>query len=166
MVMSEEAEHVRVGITGHTNLTEDTVPLVAGAIRAILADHTALIGVSCLARGADQVFAAVVLDLGHPLEVVLPARDYRERKVKPENRERFEQLIGRATTVETLPFDVSDRAAYEAANERVLSGVDRLVAVWDGAPPDGRGGTADTVRLARERGVPVAVVWPEGAQRG
>ena len=156
---------MRVGITGHSNITTDTVPLVADALRALLTAEPEFTGVSCLARGADQVFAAVVLDLGHRLEVVLPAADYRERKVKPHNREQFEHLIDRAARVETLPFDTSDRSAYEAANERVLSSVDRIVAVWDGAPPDGKGGTGDTVRLARERGVPVTVVWPDGARR-
>ena len=156
---------MRVGITGHTNISPGTVALVADAIRAVFGEGSPITGVSCLARGADQVFASVVLDLGHRLEVVLPAADYRTRKVKPPNREQFEQLIDRADRVEVLPFDISDRIAYEAANEHVLSSVDRLVAVWDGTPPDGRGGTADTVRIARERGVPVVVVWPDGAQR-
>jgi hypothetical protein len=40
-----------------------------------------------------------------------------------------------------------------------------LVAVWDGQPSRGLGGTADVVRYARERGVPVEVIWPEGATR-
>jgi hypothetical protein len=48
----------------------------------------------------------------------------------------------------------------------VLGDVDALVAVWDGAVPDGKGGTGDTVQLARARGVPVTVVWPDGAARG
>ena len=40
-----------------------------------------------------------------------------------------------------------------------------LVAVWDGQPSRGLGGTADVVAYARERGVPVEVIWPEGASR-
>lgn len=56
---------MRIGITGHSNLTPDSVPLVADAIRATLAEHGEKItGVTCLARGSDQVFATVVLDLG------------------------------------------------------------------------------------------------------
>lgn len=42
---------------------------------------------------------------------------------------------------------------------------DRLVAVWDGLPARGYGGTADAVACAREGEVPVRVVWPEGAVR-
>jgi hypothetical protein len=158
---------VRVGITGHMNLTPESVPLVTAEIRKVLSEHEGLlVGVSCLARGADQVFARVVLELGGQLDVVIPAADYRERKVKPDNREEFEELIGQAANVRVLPFETSNREAYVAANEAVFSSVDTLVAVWDGAPPDGKGGTADTVEVARARGIPVTVVWPDGAARG
>jgi hypothetical protein len=158
---------VRIGITGHSNLAPDSVPLVAAELRKVLSEHgESLIGVSCLARGADQVFAHVVLELGRQLDVVLPAADYRERKVKADNRHEFDALIDRAANVRVLPFGVSNRDAYAAANETVLADIDQLVAVWDGAPPDGKGGTADTVELARARDIPVVVVWPQGAARG
>lgn len=157
----------RIGITGHSNLTTATVPLVADAIRNALAAHDAdeLVGVTCLARGADQVFAQVALDLGGTIEVVLPAADYRERKVKPDNAADFDKLIGQAATVHTMPFPRSDRDAYMAASEHVLSTVDAVVAVWDGGPSGGHGGTADVVDAVRERGLPVTVVWPDGAAR-
>jgi hypothetical protein len=157
--------NVRIGITGHSNLTPESVPLVAAELRKVLSEYgSPLVGVSCLARGADQVFARVVLELGSPLEVVLPAADYRERKVKPENREEFETLLGQAATVRVLPFDTSNREAYAAANEHMLGGVHALVAVWDGVS-GGRGGTGETVELAHARGIPVTVVWPDGAAR-
>ena len=157
---------MKIGITGHSNLTPESVPLVAVELRKVLSEYGApLIGVSCLARGADQVFARVVLELGGELEVVLPAADYRERKVKPENRDEFETLLGQAATVRVLPFDTSSRDAYAAANEDVLGGVDALVAVWDGAGPDGKGGTADQVQVANRRSLPIVVVWPDGARR-
>lgn len=157
---------MRVGVTGHSNLTPESVPAVVAELHKVLSEYGApLVGVSCLARGADQVFARVVLELGGQLEVLLPAADYRERKVKPDNREEFNKLIGRATEVRVLPFDTSNRDAYAAANDAVLSGVDLLVAVWDGAPPDGKGGTGDTVQAARRRGVPVVIAWPDGARR-
>jgi hypothetical protein len=42
---------------------------------------------------------------------------------------------------------------------------DELYAVWDGKPVRAYGGTADVVAYARERGTPVRVIWPDGAQR-
>lgn len=77
----------RIGVTGHASLSEPTVERVADALRAVPAAHlpTALVGLTCLARGADQIFARVVLELGGSVEVTLPAADYRARKVKPGN---------------------------------------------------------------------------------
>lgn len=139
---------------------------MADAIRDALAETgEPLVGVSCLARGADQVFARVVLEGGGELEVVLPAADYQERKVKPANRAEFTELIGKASEVTTMPYPESNRDAYLAASEHVLSAVDAMIAVWDGQPADGRGGTGDVVKVARERGISVTVVWPEGARR-
>ena len=157
----------RIGITGHTNLSAATVPLVADGIRAALAGcpTAELVGVSCLARGADQVFARIVLDLGGRLDVVLPAADYRQRQVAADNTAEFDELLGRATSVHTMPFPVSGEQAYMAAGEHVLAGVDALVAVWDGGPSGGYGGTADVVAAARQRGLAVTVVWPERAAR-
>lgn len=156
----------RVGITGHSTLTVESAPLVADALRAELAAHaSSLVGVSCLARGADQLFARVVLELGGALEVVLPAADYRSRKVKVDNAAVFDELIGQATTVRTLPFETSNRESYLGASEHVLSTVELMMAVWDDQPADGRGGTGDVVERARALGLPVTVVWPAGAAR-
>lgn len=71
---------VRIAITGHRGLPADTVRLVDDAVRSALAEHDAerLTGISCLADGADQIFARAVVDLGGALEVVVPARRYRE----------------------------------------------------------------------------------------
>ncbi|MFE7798687.1 hypothetical protein [Nocardia sp. NPDC057440] len=87
------------------NITDDTAPLVYKAISELLAGEEfsgELVGVSCIARGADSVFAQAVLDAGGQLEVVLPSRNYRERKVKPDHAELFDNLLGRADTVRVM----------------------------------------------------------------
>jgi hypothetical protein len=155
----------RIGVTGHSNLAPDTVPAVQAELRRELSGLPGIVGVTCLARGADQLFARAVLDLGGQIEVVLPAADYRDRKVKPDNAADFDELIAKAAVVHTMPYDRSNRAAYLAASEHVLSTVEAMIAVWDGGPPGGTGGTADVVASARERDIPVTVVWPEGARR-
>lgn len=157
----------RIGITGHSNLTADAVPLIAEGIREVLAEHTGgdLVGVTCLAKGADQVFARVVLELGGAVEVVLPSADYRRRKVRPDNVDEFDELISGASAVRTMPFEEAGRDAYMAASDDVLDTVEMMVAVWDGGPSGGHGGTADVVDAARERGLQVAVIWPDGAER-
>lgn len=157
----------RIAVTGHMNLTPDSEPLVYGAIKQALASYAGdeLVGVSCIARGADSIFAQAVLDLGGRLEVVLPCANYREQKVKPDHAPVFDALSSRAAKVFALPFQEANRQAYEAANEVLLSAGDLLFAVWDGQDGVDKGSTASVVKLARERGIPVQVIWPEGASR-
>ncbi|MEV0033776.1 hypothetical protein [Nocardia sp. NPDC050793] len=158
---------VRVGVTGHMNITEATELMVYEAVRVLIADDDPgeLVGVSCIARGADSVFARAVLDAGARLEVVLPSRNYRAAKVKPDHAALFDDLVARAAKVLVMDYDDAGREAYEAANEAVLGSVDRLIAVWDGETGQA-GSTGSVVDLARAKGVPVHVVWPEGAARG
>ncbi|HUQ56885.1 hypothetical protein [Lentzea sp.] len=156
---------MRVGVTGHSNLVPDCIPAVRAALTEVLDQlGRPLVGVTCLAPGADQVFARAVLALGGEVEVVLPALDYRER-LKPHQLAEYDELRAAATVVSVLPHMSSGRLAYVAANERMLASVELLVAVWDGVPAQGRGGTADVVEQARASGVPIEVVWPPEARR-
>lgn len=159
---------MRVGVTGHMNLSGESVPLVAEAVRAHLSmvESSSLVGVSCLARGADSIFAEVVIELGGRLEVVLPSSDYRETKVKPDHAPQFDRLLSSASEVRTMPFGSANRDAYAAANEAVLGSISQLVAIWDGHSSPDKGGTAGAVEEALARGVDVKVIWPEGASRG
>ncbi|WP_081879910.1 hypothetical protein [Nocardia sp. NRRL WC-3656] len=159
---------MHIGVTGHMNITKDTARLVYDEIVGHLADAgdpANLVGVSCIARGADSVFAQAVLDQGGRLEVVLPSRNYREQKVKQDHAELFDELLRRADTVRVMDFGDAGADAYEAANEAVLGSCDRLIAVWDGQAGE-RSGTGSVVALARQKGLPVEVVWPDGAMRG
>ncbi|MFF9526136.1 hypothetical protein ACF1DV_29755 [Streptomyces achromogenes] len=158
-----------IAVTGHMHLTEDTIPLVRAALDDLLkpyADGGDLVGISCIAKGADSLFAEAVLRAGGRLAVVIPSRDYRREKVKADHADLFDRLAEAADEAVVLPNDTADRHAYEAANAVLLKRADRLVAVWDGKPPSGKGGgTADTVLEARAAGIPVDVVWPDGAAR-
>jgi hypothetical protein len=157
----------RIGITGHMDLTPATVELVRADLRAALAGVPAagLVGVSCLARGADTVFAEVVVALGGTLEVVLPSAGYADAMVRPEHRTRFDELLRAAATVRVMPFRRPGPQAYEAANRFLLNTCDRLIAVWDGGPGSRRGGTGAFVAEARAQLLPVDVRWPPGAAR-
>lgn len=158
----------RIAVTGHMNLTPASLSLVYKAVTEALAFHVegGLVGISCIARGADSIFAEAVLDAGGTLEVVLPSENYRMQKVKPDHAAQFDDLVARATVVRVMPFGVANRDAYEASNELLLSECDRLFAIWDGQPGVDKGSTASVVTEARSRGIPVEVIWPQGAARG
>jgi len=156
-----------LAVTGHMDLTEESAPLVRAALRGLLREHGGdLTGVSCIAAGADTLFAEEVTALGGRLVAVIPSQDYRSAKVKGDHAPIFDRLVEAAVEVLVLPHETANRSAYEAANAELLKRADRLVAVWDGCPPSGKGGgTADTVEQARAAGLPVDVVWPNGAAR-
>lgn len=159
----------RIGITGHMNLTAATVDLVTAALKHELSqyDPARLVGVSCLAEGADAIFAQAVLDAGGCLEALLPAPDYRDTRVSQTHLPVFDTLVAQAHTTRYVA-EASSMQAYDQANAALVDSVDRMLAVWDGQPsPTWKtGGTADAVAAARNRGIPVAVIWPEGAERG
>ena len=155
----------RIAISGHRGLPAPTAHLVDQAIRAALAGRAPdMTGLSCLADGADQIFARAVTDLGGTLEAVIPAAQYREG-LPADSRPEYDGLLGQAASVCRLPFTESTPESHLAASKLMVDEADELYAVWDGEPARAYGGTADVVAYAREHGTPVRVIWPEGAQR-
>jgi hypothetical protein len=59
----------------------------------------------------------------------------------------------------------STEEAHTAASEAMLNDSDLLLALWDGKPARGFGGTADVVDAARRRGIEAKVIWPASARR-
>jgi len=157
----------RVGVTGHRGLPQDTKHLVDEVLREVLKhlNDPNLIGISCLADGADQLFAGAVLDLGGQLEVVVPARRYRDSLDLPGERQAYDELFAKASDVVRLSFDESSEESHLTAGQHIVATNDLLIAIWDGQPARGQGGTADIVQYAREQGVPTRIIWPEGAKR-
>lgn len=155
----------RVGITGHQKLPEDAVKPIVDGIRSLLVGlPEPLEGYSSLAEGADQLFARSLLAVGGTLHAIIPSENY-DMTFDEAHRKAYRALLDHATSIEQLPFDVPGEAAYAAAGYCVVDHSDVLIAVWDGEPARGRGGTADAVSYAQDGGVPVYVVWPSGLAR-
>jgi hypothetical protein len=155
-----------VGITGHRELNPQTTNLVDSAIRDALTEYDGrqLVGVTCLADGADSIFARAVLEHGGTLHVIIPAAAYRDG-FPADHYATYDALLSKAETVEQLDFRESNSEAHMTASRRMVDIVTELIAVWDSKPARGYGGTADVVAAAREQGVPVRVIWPRGATR-
>lgn len=160
---------LRVGVSGHRHLAD-----TGGAARAVDAQlddlltdpDTTLVAVSSLAEGADRIVAERALARGGSLDVQLPLPpdDYAEDF--PATTGEFDALLAAARHVTVVPKDRADdsrEAAYERAGHAVLAECDVLLALWDGEPARGQGGTADMVAQARRAGVPVRVVPVERA---
>ncbi|GAB3433628.1 hypothetical protein [Actinophytocola sediminis] len=157
----------RLAITGHRGLSEKTTALVDAALRSEISKRASdgpLVGLSCIADGADALFASAVLDNGGALHVIVPAQKYREG-LPADHHATYDVLIVKAAEVIRLGHVESDSDAHMDASLRMVADADELLAVWDGQPARGYGGTADVVDAARDRGIPVTIVWPEGATR-
>lgn len=158
----------RLGITGHQSIPEVAHSFVTDAlIREIegAAHGGKLWGITSLAVGADQVFAELILRSGGSLHVIVPSARYENTFNADEERARYEALLNAATELERLQFDEPTEEAFFAAGRRVVDLCDTLLAVWDGKPSRGLGGTADVVKYAESSGRHVAIVWPAGVGR-
>lgn len=79
-------------------------------------------------------------------------------------RERFEALLARASCVLELPGDrAHSLEAYVMAGRATVAHADILIAVWDGLPARGRGGTGEVVALALTRGTPIVHIPVDAA---
>jgi len=139
--------------------------MVAAALAAEVAavgGDGPLRGVSSMAAGADQIFALAVLAAGGDLVAIVPSRRYDDAFDDPRP---YRALLSLAASVDVLDYEVPGETAYMAAGREVVDRCDVLLAVWDGQPAAGEGGTADVVEYARSRDRPVRVVWPDGSAR-
>ncbi len=165
---------LRVGVTGHKDIDSD--PRLAGLSQRIrrvvpFSDTTPVLlaAVSALAEGADRlVVEELFADADERaeearLEVVLPfdRQRYVELQQFSGDAEReFDAWLDRATSlVELAGSEKTEKqaAAYEAASRYLVNRGDVLVALWDGKPSRGRGGTAETLLYAATLGKPC--IW-------
>lgn len=154
-----------VGVTGHQSMPPEAVEFAERQLEQFLAAQPGpLVGLSCLAAGSDQLFARAVLNAGGSLIGVIPSKGY-ESTFDGAARATYVELLGRCTEVIALEYDHPAEEAFMAGGEEVARRCDVLVAVWDGCPAAGLGGTADAVAFARSLGKQVVVMWPEGVRR-
>jgi hypothetical protein len=155
-----------IGCTGHQTLSAMTRRRIAAALAARIATvDDEVVGLSSLAAGADQVFAHVMLASGGRLHVVIPCHGYAETFDSIDPQRAFRHLLAVADEVTELRFPEASEEAFMAAGRAIADRSDLLLAVWDGKPAAGLGGTADVVAHAKRQGTPVEIVWPVGARR-
>ena len=122
------------------------------------ADAPSLTLVSPLAEGADQIAAQAALDRGWKLQAVLPfdSSTYLADFNDADSRSHFHRLVEQAHCTLQLPGRQDDPLeAYVMAGRGTVAHCDILIAVWDGLPPRGRGGTGEIVELAIQRGTAI-----------
>lgn len=161
---------IAVGVSGHRDLIDleavsNAVDEALGEILTAYGDNPLQV-ISPLVEGADRVVAwramanySVHLVVPLPMEMSDYMLDFKSISSKAE----FITLLEQADQVIELPAEDTREACYLAAGMYTLDHSDVLIAVWDGAPARGIGGTAEIVAEARRRGMPMA--WVQVAER-
>jgi hypothetical protein len=156
-----------VGVTGHRFLAE--VDKVSAGIDRALAHIEATFApqqwtvLSALADGADQLVTRRLL-ARHAAQLIvllpMPLDEYLEDIRSPE---RFQTLLAQAAGTIPLPGARTHDEAYAALARYLAAHCDLLVAVWDGRPAQGPGGTSEIVARVRAAGKPLA--WVHAGNR-
>lgn len=120
--------------------------------------------ITSLAEGADTIAAAAAIESDYRVDACLPfERGEFSKDFDSEARAKFNDALAQCQTVLELPGRRDHELfAYEAAGRMVLDQSDLLIAVWDGNPALGRGGTAEIVAEAVAKHVPVIMVGIDG----
>ncbi len=155
---------VRIGITGHQDLPRNAERLLRETLRALATQSGPIVVVCSLAVGTDQFAADEALVGGGQIEVIVPCDNY-AGTFDDAARWRYAQFLSAAADQRTLPYPTPSEEAFLAAGLIVVERCEHLLAVWDGQPARGLGGTADVVAYAEQIGRRVTVLWPPGITR-
>ncbi len=159
-----------IGFTGHRKLPHEKRS--REALRKVLLEWRAkapgvIYGVTSAAAGGDLLFAETCLELNFPVRVFLPLPKEKFREdFDDASWSRAECIFKKALSVEVTGAGEELTERYYECGIETVQQSRLLIALWDGEPSQGLGGTADMVHFAREQGRPVIWIHSEtGAVR-
>ncbi len=117
------------------------------------------IGLSSVAAGSDQLFVRQIFDLGLSWHAILPLpRTQFEQDFNPEEWTVAADFLARADHVRVIGESASREDGYLDCGMETVNDADVLIALWDGLPARGKGGTAEVVEYATALGKPVLII--------
>jgi hypothetical protein len=153
-----------IGVTGHRWIreTSELTSAIDQVIETILQTYSGrtFTVLSPLAEGADRVVSKRLLrHHGTNLTAILPMplKEYLKDFPSDESKIEFHRLLDQADEIIELSHPTSRDEAYAAVGRYTLDHCDLLFAIWDGHVAQGKGGTGEIIRLARQRDLPL--VW-------
>jgi nucleoside 2-deoxyribosyltransferase len=151
-----------VGFSGHrqvidTEAISQAISEALGNLRAKIAGEW--LALSSVAEGGDQLFIAEARALGMSWHAILPLpRAEFAKDFPPAEWTQVEAILDQAEHVRVIAENGTREDAYLDCGMATVDGSDVLIAVWDGEPARGRGGTAEVVAYARSLGKPVVLI--------
>jgi len=138
---------MRIGITGHQNLSVSVIAWIKQEILIEIKQLNIDDAYSCLAIGADQIFAEIILENKIPLIAIIPCVHY-ETTFDSKGLISYNKLLKQSKSIIQLNFQKPSEEAFFEAGKTVISNSDILFAIWNSLPAKGLGGTADIVSIA------------------
>ncbi len=140
---------MKIGITGHQNLgSAETITWLSNVLRSAIRQNNIDFGLSSLAVGADQLFVEVLKDMHMRYIAIIPCDGYEQTFTTSIDREKYNSLLQTAFEIVNLPFDKPSEEAFYEAGKQIASNSNMIIAIWNGQPAKGLGGTADIVKFA------------------
>ena len=155
------------GVTGHQHIASASLwTWVRQSFRSVLESYPSQAHelFTSLAAGADQALASEALDAGVKIVVVVPCSDYEKTFAVKDDLDNYRYLLQCAARINLRDFPEPSEEAYFAAGRHIVDSVNMMVAVWNGRPAAGRGGTGDIVEYAIRRKKPITHINPETQQ--
>lgn len=153
--------------TGHRTIPKQLLPEVLRELQRVLETAISNGFVDFYTGGAvgwDTYCAQLVLDLredypGIALHLVLPcSREEQTARWSPEQRTAYDCIYAAADSREFVSEEYT-KTCMRRRNQRLVDLADCCICYCQ--EPDGRTGTAQTVRMARQKGIPVINLYTE-----
>ena len=180
---------LRVGVTGHRKFDNVDPAALETAVDRVLGDVETMVNevaagpvarnlyrddkpvlclISPLAEGADRLVARLAaVKRKWRLIAPLPFAQAEYENDFPRSVREFCELLAVAEQpgqpggiIELDGYRSAEKAAYLQVGRFVLRHSDVVIAIWNGKPASGEGGTGQIVAEARERGIPVVHIDP------
>jgi len=156
-----------IAVVGHPDLTTLTLALLEEELRTRLAGlaQAGRAGLVRAGQGLPVAFGRAARAAGLALVTVLPAMQGVLAPLREADRKAAGELLLLSQQVRLLEYEPGLGSSCVSADEDLLRGCTRVLAVWDGSPSTFRDATAHLVAFARGLGLDVEVLWPAGADR-
>lgn len=139
---------MNIGITGHQKLGyRKSKRWISEELKDEIRRLKPIMAYSCLAIGADQLFAKIIFVEGIQLTAIIPCKEY-QKTFNNSDLDDYTKALKRSVKIYELDFFECSEYAFLQAGKHMVQKSDIIFAIWDGKKAKGLGGTADIVEYA------------------